>query len=81
MYQPDGSFKVSDLDDTPGDAYEYGVAFLIETGYFQRSNRFWTDQDFPQATTVRDRNESRLKLMGLTDPKLKDAYNSLRALQ
>ncbi len=29
-YQPDGSFKVSDLDDTQGDAYRYGIWFLQE---------------------------------------------------
>jgi hypothetical protein len=30
-YQPDGSFKVSELDETAGDAYMYGVAFLKDT--------------------------------------------------
>jgi hypothetical protein len=35
-YQSDGSFKMSDLDDTVGDAYSYGVGFLRETGYFRR---------------------------------------------
>ncbi|MFZ0035394.1 MAG: hypothetical protein WAK60_10480, partial [Sedimentisphaerales bacterium] len=52
-YQPDGSFKVSDLDDTLGDAYSYGVSFLREAGYFRREDRFWTDQDFPGAKAVR----------------------------
>ena len=45
-YQSDGSFKVSDLDDTLGDGYRYGVWFLQETGYFNRRQRFWTDGDF-----------------------------------
>ena len=47
--QSDGSFKVSDIDETPGDDYRYGVWFLEETGYFRPSDRFWTDQDFPES--------------------------------
>jgi hypothetical protein len=80
-YQPDGSFKVSDLDDTLGDTYSYGVSFLRETGYFQREDRFWTDQDFPDAKVVRDRIEARLKAIGLNDPGLKDAYEALRGVE
>lgn len=76
-YQPDGSFKVSELDDTVGDAYSYGVYFLRETGYFNRENRFWTDQDFPDAPAVRDRIEAKLKSIGLNDPDLKSAYATL----
>jgi hypothetical protein len=79
-YQPDGSFKVSDLDDTPGDAFRYGIWFLQETGYFQRKNRFWTDQDFPEADQVRHRIESRLQAIGLNDPALQEAYDTLRAI-
>jgi len=45
-YQSDGSFKTSDLDDTMGDAFFYGVAFLKETGYFQNKKCFWTNQSF-----------------------------------
>ena len=52
-YQADGSFKMSDLDETPGDAFRYGIWFLQESGYFQRKDRFWTDQDFPDADQVR----------------------------
>jgi hypothetical protein len=78
-YQPDGSFKVSDLDDTLGDAYSYGVSFLRETGYFRPEERFWTDQDFPNAKAVADRIEAKLKSIGLNDPGLKDAYETLHA--
>jgi len=53
--QPDGSFKPSDLDDTASDAYEYGVWFLDEVGYFDRTKRFWTEQEFPNAQAVRAR--------------------------
>jgi hypothetical protein len=76
-YQPDGSFKVSDLDDTLGDAYYYGVSFLREAGYFRREDRFWTDQEFPEAQGVSDRIDARLKAIGLNDPGLKSAYQTL----
>lgn len=79
-YQPDGSFKVSDLDDTTGDAYRYGVDFLVETGYFQRKNRFWINRDFPDSKLVRERIEARLKSIGLNDPGLKEAYETLQAV-
>lgn len=71
-YQPDGSFKVSDLDDTVRDADRYGVDFLRETGYFRREDRFWTDQDFPGADAVRARIEAKLKSVGISDPGLKN---------
>lgn len=78
-YQPDGSFKVSDLDDTQGDAYRYGIWFLQEAGYFQRKDRFWTDQDFPDSKAVRERIEAKLKSIGLNDPALREAYDTLHA--
>jgi hypothetical protein len=77
-YRPDGSFKVSDLDDTVGDAYSYGVSFLRDAGYFRREDRFWTDREFPDARAVHDRIEGKLKAIGLSDPGLKDAYDTLR---
>jgi hypothetical protein len=79
-YQPDGSFKVSDLDDTPGDAYRYGVDFLAELGYFQSKDRFWTGQQFPESKAVHDRIEAKLKLTGLNDPGMKEAYDTLQPL-
>jgi hypothetical protein len=79
-YQPDGSFKVSDLDDTQGDAYRYGIWFLQEAGYFQRKDRFWTDQDFPDSKAVQERIEAKLKSIGLNDSALKEAYDTLHAM-
>jgi hypothetical protein len=79
-YQPDGSFKVSELDETAGDAYMYGVAFLKDTGYFRRDERFWTSQDFPEARTIHDRIEARLKTIGTSDPSMRSAYEILQAL-
>ncbi len=76
-YQPDGSFKVSDLDDTSGDAYEYGVDFLVETGYFDQRERFWTTETFPDAKKVRKQIESKLTHIGLADPKISGVYQVL----
>jgi len=78
-YQPDGSFKVSELDDTPGDAYRYGIWFLREVGYFQPKDRFWTDQDFRDADQIRRRIEAKLQSTGFNDPALREAYDTLRA--
>ena len=79
-YEPDGSFKVSDLDDTPGDAYRYGIWFLQETGYFEQKDRFWTNQDFPDVDQVRRRIEAKLQATGLNDPALQEAYNTLHEM-
>ncbi len=76
--QPDGSFKTTDLDDTLGDAYSYGVYFLRETGYFPGKSRFWTDRDFPEAKAVHDRIEANLKRIIGKDPGLTDAYKDLQ---
>jgi hypothetical protein len=75
--QPDGSFKVSDLDDTVGDAYDYGIYFLDEAGYFQRQKRFWTNQEFPAAEEIRQRIEAKISSIGLNNAQLKDAYTML----
>ncbi len=77
--QTDGSFKTSDLDDTTSDAYEYGVWFLDEVGYFNKQKRFWTEQEFPNAPAVRTRIAGKLKATGLTDPSLKGTYDILEA--
>jgi len=79
-YQPDGSFKVSDLDDAPGDAFRYGIWFLQESGYFQRKDCLWTDRDFPDADQVRRQIESRLQTIGLTDPAMQEAHDTQRAM-
>jgi hypothetical protein len=79
-YQPDGSFKVSDLDDTQGDAFRYGIWFLQEAGYFQGKDRFWTDQTFPDSKAVHDHIEAKLTSIGLNDPALKEAYETLNAM-
>jgi hypothetical protein len=76
--QPDGSFEVSELDDTTGDAFSYGVSFLNEAGYLRPENRFWTDQDFPESHGIRDRIEAKIKSIGLNDPGMRDAFDQLQ---
>jgi hypothetical protein len=76
-YQPDGSFKISELDDTMDDAYRYGVAFLCETGYFESNKRFWTRQVFPEAKSVHDQIQAKLMSVGLKSSGLRDAYETL----
>ena len=76
-YQADGSFKISDLDDTIEDAYRYGVAFLSETGFFDSKNRFWTNQNFPEAKTVHNQIETKLLSIGLKSSGFRDAYETL----
>jgi hypothetical protein len=53
---------------------------LQEAGYFQRKDRFWTVQDFPDADQVRRRIEARLKATGLNDPALQEAFETLHAM-
>ncbi|HUB61948.1 MAG TPA: hypothetical protein VL978_14640 [Puia sp.] len=79
-YQPDGSFRISELDDTFGDAYIYGVSFLVDVGYFSTENRFWTDRRFPDAPVVLERLKNKLRSTGLNDPQLRDAYGMLGRL-
>jgi hypothetical protein len=79
--QSDGSFKLSELDETPGDAYRYGVWFLEETGYFRPEGRFWTNRRFPEAGAVRARIMDKLSSIGLSDPGLREAYDTLQMAQ
>jgi hypothetical protein len=65
--EKDGSFKIGD-ESTLGGAFYFGVAFLNEVGYFAKANRFWTDQEFPEAAEVRDRIRKKLKELKLTSP-------------
>ena len=53
--QPDGSFAPNVADGSLEESVEYGVSFLARIGFFDKSKRFWTNQDFPQAEEVRGR--------------------------
>jgi len=55
--QQDGSFKSSKADgaDSLEEITAWGVAFLNRIGFFDRSKRFWTNQEFPEAEGIRQR--------------------------
>lgn len=53
---PDGSFRSSTSGEDSLEENEYfGVAFLVRSGYFDASRRFWTNQTFPEAESLRHR--------------------------
>lgn len=53
--QPDGSFRGDFGDDSIEEDEHFGVAFLARIGYFDKAKRFWTNEDFPEAETNRQR--------------------------
>ena len=57
--QPDGAFKPT-TESLEEEQY-FGVSFLSRCGYFDKSNRFWTDQTFPESETVRQRLIAEIK--------------------
>lgn len=52
--QPDGTFAQGGDNSIEENIY-FGVAFLSRIGFFDRSRRFWTKRDFPEAAEVRQR--------------------------
>lgn len=64
--QPDGTFA-DPSEDTLGGSFYFAVALLHEVGFFGRTNRFWTDEDFLRAEEVRKRVRSKIKALGLDD--------------
>jgi hypothetical protein len=67
-YQPDGSFKTSDIDDTLVDACSYGNYFLTDIGFYDKKKRFWTDKDFPEAAAIHEHIKAKLKSLGILNP-------------
>ena len=65
MLRPAGSFKVSDLDDTTARRGNYGALLLEKAWYFNKQKRFWMEQDFQNAQTVRARIAAKLKAIGI----------------
>jgi hypothetical protein len=53
--QPDGSFKMWVGDNSKEESTYFGASFLSRIGYFDKSKRFWTDEDFPQTENVRQK--------------------------
>jgi hypothetical protein len=53
--QPNGSFKRSEADASIEEGTYFGAEFLARAGFFDKSKRFWTDQEFPEAEEIRQR--------------------------
>jgi len=53
--QPDGSFQMNIADVSLEDAEYYGASFLARIGFFDPTQRFWTDREFPAAAEVKQR--------------------------
>lgn len=74
--QPDGSFKPMIPDGSIEEGEDYGVAFLARTGFFDKSKRFWTDRDFPEAREVRERLIAYIQKHQLSGGEGGDQYKS-----
>lgn len=53
--QADGSFKPHVADGSLEEGVYYGASFLSRIGFFDKSERFWTDRDFGNAEAVRQK--------------------------
>jgi hypothetical protein len=54
-FQPDGSFKAIPEDSSIEEAQYYGISFLARIGYFDKTQRFWTNEEFPESDTVKEK--------------------------
>jgi hypothetical protein len=59
--QPDGSFKAIPEDSSIEEAQYYGISFLARIGYFDKSQRFWTNKEFPESDTIKEKLISYVK--------------------
>jgi hypothetical protein len=79
--QPDGSFKNIPEDGSIEEAQYYGTSFLARIGYFDKSKRFWTNKDFPEASAIKDKLITYIKQNQKTGGSGGDYYkNALEAL-
>ena len=74
--KPDGSFKTIPEDGSIEEAQYYGTSFLARTGYFDKSKRFWTNKDFPEADTIKDKLITYIKQHQQTGGSGGDYYKS-----
>jgi hypothetical protein len=74
--QPEGTFKFWIGDNSKEETTYYGAAFLGRMGYFDKSKRFWTDQEFPEAESVRQRIIGYIEKHRKSGPTGGDYYDS-----
>ncbi len=48
-------------------AYYFGVSFLCIIGYFNKDERFWTDQDFPEAPAMKQKILDKMDELDMDD--------------
>jgi hypothetical protein len=53
LLQPDGTFKPNIADGSIEEGEYYAASFLARIGFFDKSKRFWTDREFPEADAIR----------------------------
>lgn len=69
---PDGSFNLND-EGTIGESFEFPCLFLEEIGFFNKENRFWTQESFPQAHEIAKRISRKITALKLDDLETKVA--------
>lgn len=62
-----------------GNYYYYGVSFLDEIGYWDKSRQFWTYKDFPGAALLCHMIKAKLRSLDLNGPPAEAAMKKLEA--
>lgn len=62
----DGSFNLGD-EGTIGESFEFPCLFLYEIGFFNKENRYWTNEEFPKAKEIARRIATKIKALKLDD--------------
>jgi hypothetical protein len=77
---PDGSFKTDPtfFSSVAADYY-FGVSFLDEVGFWDRSKRFWTDEELPGGESVCRRLKARMAMFNFEDLQARVAREKLSA--
>jgi hypothetical protein len=74
---PDGTVLHGASGESLPDTYYFTAAFLDVVGYFDRTKRFWTDAEFPDAETLRQGMHARIAGLDQTDATVRDALKRL----
>jgi hypothetical protein len=69
----------TDNGDSLPDNYYFAAAFLDTIGYFDKTKRFWSDRDFPQAEALRQAMIERVRTFNPNLPETIDALARLGA--
>ena len=75
----DGSFRTDPtfFSSVAADYY-FGVSFLDEIGFFDRSRRYWTEKEFPNAAHLCCLIKNKLQRSGFDEPHAQGAMEKLR---